>query len=767
MDVLHDIRVLDLSTGTAGPITAMFLADFGAQVIKVETPEGDHGRRIAGFAMWNRGKQGVVVDPSDEGRLAWLRRHIAGADVLITNGGTQLAQFGLDAAELLEENGRLILTQMPPYLPGYTPWAGGQESAGLLSAYGGPSWRQSSISGDPVESVNPTLLYAHGMWAAVCTAAALLEREKSGSGQGVTVSGVNAVQQLAASSFIINPDSPDVSTAVGPGGRSPMYTRLMAGDGQWLASGALGTKFDTMLLGALGLSDMITEERVGGNVGNLVQPGNIEWAKKKVADAFLTKSRDEWLEIMDGLGIPCGKVGDRDDWLDHPQIEAIGMRAQVQDPERGTVVMPGIPINLTLTPGRIQGPAPMLGQHNDEAPEWDPQPPATSLPPVRPGPLSGVTVLNSGTFVASPYAGCLMSELGATVVKIEPPTGEPWRKSGYGVNRGMRSLAIDLQSPRGQAAFHELVRHSDVYLDGLRPGVTKRLNIDYDSLKEVNPAIVTMSLSAYGEGGPISHKSGVDMVLQAMSGMMSAQGGDGEPVGNTIALCDMTTAAMSSLAIILALIHRERSGVGQRTWDSLAGTATYLQSGEIVRFEGRPPSVIGGPDFQGRDPYDRIYPVSDGFVRLQAGPGVDGALGISAALGLTGDALSADEGKAIAQALAQRTGAQAVVALNDAGISAVRVRRVSEIVRDPRLLAAEFLHVRPADNGGFISDPGQYAVFTRTGHYGPKVPPGIGEHSRRTLSNAGFDEAEIDALISEGVVVQGGPMEHVLAAAYR
>ncbi|MDR1999411.1 MAG: CoA transferase, partial [Frankiaceae bacterium] len=772
MQALEGIRVLDLTRGIAGPITGMWLADFGAQVVKIEPPAGDPGRAEPGFAMWNRGKRSVVVDPGDAAKLDWLRRQCLGADVLLTNGEGQLEEFGLDAYELLRANGRLVLTEMAPYLPGYTPWAGGHESAGLLAAYGGPAWRQSSISGDPVESVYPTLLYAHGIWAAVCTAATLLERERSGAGQMVQVSGVNALQHLAASSYIVNPDNPDISTAVGPGGRSPMYARFQAGDGGWVASGALGVKYETALLNAMGLGDVLEDERINHVTANLLSTANIDWVKKRVQDAFLTKTAEEWLTILDDLGIPSGPLADRNEWLDHPQIKAIGMRAEVDDPQRGRVVMPGIPLNLTGTPGQIQGPAPMLGQHSDDAPDWPAQPPGADRPQVRPGPLSGITILNSGTFVASPYAGCLMSELGATVVKIEPPTGEAWRKSGYGVNRGMRSLAIDLQTPQGQAAFHRVVQRADAYIDGLRPGVTTKLRVDYDTLKEVKPDIVTMSLSAYGEGGPIGTKSGVDMVLQGMSGMMSAQGGSGDPVSNTIAICDMTTAAVSSMAIILALIHRERTGEGQRAWDALSATATYLQSGELVRYATRPPALIGGADFHGRDPYDRMYPVADGWIRLQATtPGgrsaAEAASAVAAALGIEKAALAADPTAAIEAAVESLSGDEATAALNGGGVAAVRVRKSGEVLRDPRLLAYEFLHVRPSDNGGFISDPGRYAVFSRTGRYGPKVPPGIGEHSRLTLAAAGFDEAEIDQLVDSGIVVQGGPMEHVLAAAYR
>src|SRR3546814_18422541 len=110
--------------------------------------------------------------------------------------------------------------------------------------------------------------------------------------------------------------------------------------------------------------------------------------------------------------------------------------------------------------------------------------------------------------------------------------------------------------------------------------------------------MVTMSLSAFGHTGPLGGRGGVYMVVQGMAGRMAAEGGDDEPIGNTISVCDISTSSMSSLTIALALFHRLRTGEGQRTWDTLLGTATYLQSAEIIRFEGRPPAIVGGVDFQ-------------------------------------------------------------------------------------------------------------------------------------------------------------------------
>jgi crotonobetainyl-CoA:carnitine CoA-transferase CaiB-like acyl-CoA transferase len=773
MDILEGIQVVDLSYGTAGPVVGMFFADFGAEVIKVEPPAGDPARFQPGFAAWNRGKKGVIADPADPARRRWLAELVAGADVCLVSDAGTLAGYGLDRWRLLRDNPRLVLVETPAYA-GDAPWYGGAESHGLLAAALGVAWRQSSHDGGPVESVARFLLQVHGVWATVCAVAALVERERSGFGQLVSVSGAHAVMEANIGSLSVDPALPDPPTAIGPGGRHPTYTRFVAKDGKWLASGALGAKFETALLGALGLSWMLAEERMGGRVQNLVRPDNILWANELTSAAFLTRDRDEWLEIMTGLGIPCGPLGDRDEWLDHDQVRAIGMRAEADDPERGRVVMPGVPVNLTAAPGRVRGPAPALGQHEGTVAPRAPKAAPGGPPPLSEGPLSGFRVLDMGTFVAGPYAGALLAELGAEVIKVEPPGGDPFRVTGFVFNRGLRSLAVNLQAPAGVDAFRRLALASDVVIEALRPGVAATLGIDHETLAAGHPELITVSLSAYGEGGPLGGRPGVDMVIQGMSGMMSAQGGDSEPVANTIAIIDVTTAAMLALSAALALLHRERgrdggTGQGQRAWASLVGTATYLQTGEIVRYAGRPPAAMGGRDHIGADPFDRYYRASDGWVRLHAPRPAEVTAGSLTSAGVPVDAaaFAADPAAALEAALAGLTSEAAADRLNCAHVAAVPARRVSGAVRDPRLVMSEFVHVRPSAFGAGFVTPGRLACFSRTPRFGPQRSPGTGEHSREALRTAGLTEPEIESLISAGTVVAGEPMPQALPTAYR
>ena len=204
------------------------------------------------------------------------------------------------------------------------------------------------------------------------------------------------------------------------------------------------------------------------------------------------------------------------------------------------------------------------------------------------------------------------------------------------------------------------------------------------------------------------------MVVQAMSGMMSAQGGDSEPVANTIAIIDVTTGGMLALSTCLALLHRQRSGGGQRAWCSLAGTATYLQSGEIVRFAGRVPSPVGGRDYLGRDPLDRYYQTSDGWIRVQALEPVTAPALAAAGLEVDAATFDADPAAALGAALAGLTSDAAARRLAAARVPAAPARLISHVVRDPQLLMSEFSHIREAADGSTFVTPGRYAAFSRT-----------------------------------------------------
>jgi crotonobetainyl-CoA:carnitine CoA-transferase CaiB-like acyl-CoA transferase len=351
--------------------------------------------------------------------------------------------------------------------------------------------------------------------------------------------------------------------------------------------------------------------------------------------------------------------------------------------------MPGIPLRLSRSPGRVRSlersvidPA-YAGFDDDRSVPTAPE----SAGPAA-GPLAGFRVLDLGTVLAGPLAGSLLAELGADVVKVEPLAGDPFRVRGFVYNRGMRSVAIDLRTPAGRRSFRRLVRRSDAVLDNFRPGVLDRLGIDHESLESVNPGIVCFSLTGFGDRGPLRDKPGFDPILQAMSGMMTAQGGRADPVFYTVAVNDICGGALGALAVSLGLLHRLRGGEGQSITSSLVAISVFMQSGELVQAEGRALAPTGGPDFRGPSPLDRYYQGRDGWLRVEGCDHDEDLRRIAEALGVSGD-----NGSRVEEALARRAETapvhETVAWLIRLGISATPARRAQDLIEDEFLMSRE------------------------------------------------------------------------------
>jgi crotonobetainyl-CoA:carnitine CoA-transferase CaiB-like acyl-CoA transferase len=759
---LAGVRVVEIGAGIASPLAAAVLGDFGAEVVKIERPGGDPARMRPEFAILNRNKSALCVAEDDPGATGLLNDLVAGADVLVAGGRDDpLGGWGLEGAAISASNPGLVTLLLPPYA-GPAPWAGQVESDALLAAISGVAWRQASFGGVPVDLVYPHCLYAQGLWGATAAVAALVERERSGLGQTVTVSGLHGVLIAAMSGMILDPSVPEPSSAVGPGGPNPTYTPYRCADGRWLLLAALTAKFQLRALSVLGLDDLPSDPRLGGDLRKMVLPANRNWVRARIAAAFATKPRDHWVGVLEAADCPVGPVLERDEWLDHDQIRALGLRIEIEDPDRGLVVMPGIPLTLTSTPGAVRRPAPAIAD-SPAAFEWPARPRPTGDGAHRAGPLDGYRVLDLGAFLAGPYAGSLLAELGADVIKIEPPMGDGFpRDMGFHYNRGQRSLAVDLQSEGGKAMFERLAKASDIVVDNFRPGVLERLGIQHEMLARINPGIITASLTGFGEVGPLREKPGFDPLLMAMSGMMAAQGGDDEPVFLTHAANDVGAAVTAVLGVCLALYHRQRGGSGQHVASSLAAVSLFLQSGELVRYPGRPPARRGGRDYPGPGPLDRYYGTADGWVRLRA----DGVEALAAA-GAPADGPPDALAERVAGWLRTLHTADAVERFARVGVAAVAARKQSDMAKDTKLVESGYLQSLPREDGGVYYLPGRLAFFSRTQREETLAGPGIGEHSRSVLAEAGVPTAEIDQLIAGGVVVEGAPYRIKLRPNYR
>ena len=213
------------------------------------------------------------------------------------------------------------------------------------------------------------------------------------------------------------------------------------------------------------------------------------------------------------------------------------------------------------------------------------------------GPLSGIKIIEFSQIIAATFAGSMLSDMGAEIIKIEPPSGDPWRyaleiipgvpgfgRSFFALNRGKKGITLDLKNEKSQLVVKKLIEESDVMIINSRPDVPKKLKLDYEKIKSYNPKIIYCSNTAFGRSGPDSHRPGYDLIAQAISGLMSAENKTLNEVPQPIqssAVADYTTGLGMAWSICAALFHREKTGLGQKIETTLLGSALSLQNGKF------------------------------------------------------------------------------------------------------------------------------------------------------------------------------------------
>ncbi|MET0551433.1 MAG: CoA transferase [Vicinamibacteria bacterium] len=391
-----------------------------------------------------------------------------------------------------------------------------------------------------------------------------------------------------------------------------------------------------------------------------------------------------------------------------------------------------------------------------------------------PGPLAGVRVLELATVVLGPLACQLLGDQGADVVKVEPPGGDsnrqvgPMRSPGMGAlflncNRNKRGIVLDLKHAEGREAALRLAARADVLVHNYRPSALSRLRLAYEDVSAVNPGIVYCGTYGYGRSGPYRDRPAYDDSIQAAAGLasLSARGG-GEPRFVPTIVADKTTALAVVAAVNAALFHRARTGEGQeievpmfetmvsyvmtehlwgRTFEPAEGPAGYAR---LLSRERRPLPT--------RDGHLSVLPYLDehwrAFCRAAGREDLlDDRRFTSLASRLSNiDALYLT----LAGEIAQRSTSDWSEVLERAGVPATPVRTLEELFDDPHLVATGFFesHRHPTD--GPMRVPAPATRFSRTPADVRRLAPRLGEHTREVLREAGYAEAEVDALCAAG-----------------
>jgi formyl-CoA transferase len=397
-------------------------------------------------------------------------------------------------------------------------------------------------------------------------------------------------------------------------------------------------------------------------------------------------------------------------------------------------------------------------------------------------PLTGVRVLEIGNYIAGPFCGMQLADLGADVIKIESPEGGdivrqtgPFKNGQSGtfarINRNKRSLALDLKDVRGKTVVERLARQTDVMIENLRPGAMARLGLDYAALRGQNPRLIYLAASGWGQDGPLAHLPGLDIMVQARSGLMSITGEpDGDPVKVGVPICDLVCALYGALAVVSALSARERTGQGQLIDVSLLESTMSLAVWEAGRYftTGEVPGRLGSAH-QTSAPYQAIR-AQDGWFTVGATTpknwqGFCRALGLER---LEKDPRYADVNlrftnrrqliEEVEKSTVTQPPAHWIERLEAEGVPCAPIQDFGQSFNEPQLLARDYFWDAPHPVMGPVRQLGSPMRFMDTRARRVKAAPLLGEDTRTILGEIGCGEAEIDDLLRAGVAAEPQPV---------
>jgi formyl-CoA transferase len=387
--------------------------------------------------------------------------------------------------------------------------------------------------------------------------------------------------------------------------------------------------------------------------------------------------------------------------------------------------------------------------------------------------LEGIRVLDVTQVMAGPFCAMQLCDMGADVIKVEPPDGDSTRSmagaSGTdspafnAVNRGKRGIVLDLKTPAAQGAFRRLLARTDIVIENYRPGVMRKFGLDYASLAADHPALIYASISGYGQTGPDHGKGGFDLIAQGVSGLMSVTGEPGRPpVKVGVPLTDLGAALFALSAVLAALHYRSRTGQGQYIDTSLVEAGIALSVWESVQYfaEGTPPQPLGSAHRM-LAPYQAIR-CADGYVTLGAANDrlfqrLCDLLGHSewaADPEYANDTLRVRNRAGLVERIEAITAGQArhywLERFEAHGIPCGPINNYAEAFADPQIRAREMIAEVDHPTLGRLRMPGSPIKMSATPPDVSRRAPLLGEHTREVLREAGCGEHEIASIVGPG-----------------
>ena len=664
-DPLAGLAVLQLGNRLAGRLLARLLTDQGATVTAVDADDAASASSLS---------YDVVIDAAAEGLAA---------------------RAGLGFDDLRRHHPHLVYVSLPVFPPGGPAPSPEVPDDVLIAAEMGLNF----VAGQPPRDEELSVGSAFGAFlAAVYVAAVLYARPDGTPAEHITIPLAAAAFITVARRVIRADDTTLVDPVSGP--RLPIASRYECADGRFVQSGGAYPRFVETLIDVVNRPEW-RESAVEALAGLPTAEAEEEW-RERLASVFRERTADEWERVVNDAGGSCTKCRTREEWLTHPHpLESGIVVVDKGRPRAGR----GIRIFEADGPGRTESTGPR-GEHTM--------------------PLAGIVVLDLSIVLAGPTCGRVLSDLGADVIKLDDPR-RPISPYGWlEVNRGKRSMLLDLRRDEAREVLWRLVAQADVFVENYRHGKLAGLGFDFGSVARARPGIVYASLNAFDVGGSWERRAGWEHNAQAATGMQLALPGWGPgrpPDQVTYPLNDFGTGVLGAYGIILALRQRDRTGRAQFVAGSLARTATFIQS----------------PLFE-----DRGDEAPASAVRWLAC--VDGYVGVVATRAATGDgSIDADD-------LARLSREDAAALLRGRGVPCVVVRSSGELagrswIRDGDLMA-DWVH--PRWGRLHQARPHGWSSTFESAPSRPASDPGA--ETAALLAEHGYDDTEIEKLFANGTV---------------